>query len=443
MKDYKIIFRLSLCWVFALVAFGQSQTIVAQRRATIISHTQTRVDSVVASYTDSLKQLKMRYANYRYADSDTLSNPYYFYLFSAPTYYDAAVGHSFALSHKQERANKEEWLVRQSGMYLTELYGQRPYLIRYNEPTTVGEGLRQDVLRQTAQPSVQLAEKVVVVPAATVDEGNLDWDVQVAKPNFWTFPVNFSMQFMQSYVSDNWYKGGESNYAALASLVAEANYDNKQKLLFTNKLEMKLGFQSSKSDAVHKYKTNTDLLRMTNKLGIQATKHWYYTLMLQSWTQFYKGYRSNDSKVYSDFMSPFESLLSLGMDYKLNTKKWNLTATISPIAVDFIYVARSPLATSHGVKENRHFNWEFGSNITINSRWTIAPNIIWTSRAYFYTDYTRTQIEWENTFQMKLNKYLSTKVFLYPRFDDNARRKDGRSYFQFYENFSFGLDLSF
>lgn len=431
----------SLRWVFFIVTLVFASVAVGQRRTSTKVRAMNHVDSVLMHYTDSLERLKGRYADYRYAKGDTLSNPYYFYLFSIPTYYDWAVGKSFGLS-SEKSLTKEEDIVQNSAMYLTEFYGQRPYLTRYTEGMISGDGLRQNVLKETAKPAVQLTE-TVAPGVGVVDENALGWEVVIAKPNFWKFPVNFSMQFMQSYVSDNWYKGGESNYAALASLVAEANYDNKQKVLFTNKLEMKLGFQSSRSDTQHKYKTNTDLLRMTNKLGVQATKRWYYTLMLQSWTQFYKGYKSNNPKVYSDFMSPFESILSLGMDYKLNTKRWNLTATLSPIAVDFIYVARQPLATSYGVDAGRHFNWEFGSNITISSKWTIASNIIWSSRAYFYTNYKRTQVEWENTFQMKLNKYLSTKVFLYPRFDDNAKRKDGNSYFQFYENFSFGLDLSF
>lgn len=436
-----IVFRHLLRWVYFLIALGFTNVAMGQRNIAYRTHTVSHADSILSHYSDSLDKLKMRYLDYRYSKSDTLSNPYYFYLFSTPTYYGHAVSKSFGLS-PTKALTKEEEVVQRLSMYLTELYGQYPYLTRYNEGDMQGDGLRQNVLKETVKPTVQLTEQIAP-ERSVVDEKDLGWDVVIAKPNFWKFPVNFSMQFMQSYVSDNWHKGGESNYAALASFVAEANYDNKQKLLFTNKLEMKLGFQSSRSDTKHKYKTNTDLLRMTNKLGVQATKHWYYTLMLQSWTQFYKGYRSNDDKVYSDFMSPFESVLSLGMDYKLNTKRWNLTATLSPIAVDFIYVARQPLATSYGVDAGRHFNWEFGSNITISSKWTIATNIIWSSRAYFYTNYKRTQIEWENTFQLRLNKYLSTRVFIYPRFDDNAKRKDGSSYFQFYENFSFGLDLSF
>ena len=127
-------------------------------------------------------------------------------------------------------------------------------------------------------------------------------------------------------------------------LNAEANYDNKEKLTFSNKLEMRLGFQSSQSDTQHEYKTNADQIRLTNKLGLQAAKRWYYTVMLQSWTQFYPGYQANDPKVYSDFMSPFESVLSVGMDYKYKKGSFELSATLSPIAADYKYVDRLALA---------------------------------------------------------------------------------------------------
>lgn len=111
---------------------------------------------------------------------------------------------------------------------------------------------------------------------------------------------------------------------------------------------MKLGFQTSHNDKEHKYKTNSDLLRLTNKLGLRAVKHWYYTVMLQSWTQFYKGYKSNDPKVYSDFMSPFESLLSVGMDFQTQSKnnRFKINATLSPIALKLKYVDRKPLRES-------------------------------------------------------------------------------------------------
>ncbi|MBR1732434.1 MAG: hypothetical protein IJ729_01640 [Alloprevotella sp.] len=53
-------------------------------------------------------------------------------------------------------------------------------------------------------------------------------------------------------------------------------------------------------------------------------------------------------------------------------------------------------------------------------------------------------MEWENTFDLSINKYLTTLVFLYPRFDDSVKRADeDGSYFQFKEYLSLGVKLDF
>jgi hypothetical protein len=228
----------------------------------------------------------------------------------------------------------------------------------------------------------------------------------------------------------------------LATCNLHANYDNKQGFIWTNSLEMKIGFQNSKGDDLHDFKTNTDLIRLTNKVGLQATKRWYYTATLQSWTQFYKGYRANDPFVYSDFMSPFESLITIGMDYKLSKKNFNINVSLSPFAGKFKYCDRRALVNNYGL-EDKHSRLDFGSNITTTFNWTIMKNVSWSGRLYYFTDYDKSQIEWENTIDLRVNKYLTTKVFLYPRFDDSVNKPDGESYFQFHETLTLGVNVSF
>ena len=70
-------------------------------------------------------------------------------------------------------------------------------------------------------------------------------------------------------------------------------------------------------------------------------------------------------------------------------------------------------------------------------------NVSWRSRFYYFTDYSKSQIEWENTFSFTINKYLKGSIFLYPRFDDSRQRQEGESYFQFSEQLLFGLEFNF
>lgn len=107
------------------------------------------------------------------------------------------------------------------------------------------------------------------------------------------------------------------------------------------------------------------------------------------------------------------------------------------------YVGRPSLETTFGLTEGHHTKWERGSNITVNYKWTIAKPITWQGRVYYFTDYSKVQVEWENTFNLTINKYLSTRLFLYPRFDDSRTRKEGESYIQFNELLSLGLNVNF
>lgn len=405
------------------------------------------LESKIKGFSNALDSLTQSFNTWRYLEEDTLCNPYYYPLFFSSTLQNTTLQRNLGSlqikSNYSILSNKTSHIVSNIDSYLLKAYTSTPRAFQYNSSIEKSTGIRKDV-NKDVKTDIKLSEKVTTVatqPIPRITEESID--IVVQKPNFWKFKSDFSLKFTQNHVSDNWYKGGESNYSFLTSINLEANYNNKQKILFNNKLEMKLGFLSSKNDLLHKFKTNDDLLRLTNKLGLKATKHWYYTAMLQSWTQFHPAYKSNDEKVYSDFMSPFESVFSLGMDYKLSVKNFTFDATLSPFACSFKYVDRKALCSTFGLKEGKHSKFDYGSNITANYTWNMFKNVTWKGRIYFFTDYSKAQIEWENTFNLRINKFLSTTLFLYPRFDDSVKRKKGESYLQFTELLSFGIDLSF
>jgi len=430
MKKYFILCLLALLSAFPTAAQSTEES------APEVAEPPAVRDSLAQAWADSLRSLTDRFKDWRYTGADTLTNPYYFMLFSSSTFYDPAMHRLFCGS------TKEGTLLDRTCEALGYIYTRHPWLVTNIETSTRPEKgpeketyVKPAVKLTDTHPEKGKTERIAPLP---------ELDIEVRKPNFWKFKGDFSFQLIQNYVTDNWYKGGESNHSMLAAINVQANYDNKQKLTFSNRLEMKLGFQSSRSDKKRRYKTNSDMIRLTNELGLKAVKHWSYSAMLQSWTQFCHGYRSNDDKVYSDFMSPFESLFTLGMKYTLDKNRFTLTLNLSPFAGDFKYVARSSLETSFGLKENHHTKFEFGSNITANYKWNVMKNVTWNGRFYWYTNYSKTVIECENTINLKINKYLATQLFLYPRFDDSVTRSDPEdSYFQFKEYLSVGLNVGF
>ena len=396
---------------------------------------------IVKNYMDSLALLRKQLDSVQQMNlllRKESSDGRYYRLFAPTTFYHSGAQKAFSFVPKGG-----DDVTNAVDAALLSLYMRRPDLVKNNETNLMNAGLLRNDVNEEVKPHVELAEKVAPVPE--VPEEVVPVAVVVEKPNFWKFKFDGSMQFLQNYVSDNWHKGGESNYSAVASTVFELNYNDQERVLFDNKLEMKLGFQTSRSDTVHKFKPNNDLLRYTGKLGLQAHKKWYYTLQLLAYTQFTRGLKANDKNVYSDFMSPFDLNVGIGMEYKVEALNKRLTGTLNflPMAYNFRYVDRLALATKYGLDEGKHTLHDFGSQLTVDLTWKMAEQISWKTRLYGFTSYKRGLIEWENLITLKVSKYISANLFLYPRFDDSGSRDDDMGYFQFQEYSSLGLNYTF
>lgn len=434
-------FAIALMAISPLTSFSQNSALALTDVVKTDSASINFNDSIQKKYTDKLSELKSKYKHWSYKGDDMLSNPYYYPLFFLSRLSNSVFDQSIGTIGNDEGSTGFLEKYDYINTMLTQGFAASP-----NHISDIADAEKIELPKQKAEEKPKAAEvKQIKNESATpelVDEFDQAWNLVVKKPNFWNFKSNFSLQFLQSYISSNWHSGGQSYKNMLATLNVEANYDNKRGFKFDNSLNMRLGFQNTQNDDTHKLKTHADQIRMKNKVGFKAAKNWYYTISLESWTQFYKGYRANDERVYSDFMSPFESVASVGMDYNLRVKNFEFNATLSPFAGKLKYCDRRDLVNDFGLRD-KHSRFEFGSNISSNFKWTISKNIQWSGRIYYFTDYKKVQIEWENTMTLRINKYLSTKLYLYPRFDDSAVKRPGKNYFQFKEELSLGVDLSF
>lgn len=358
-------------------------------------------------------------------------------LFSPLAYYPSVNDESFRGNGDDSDIQTEE------DNALRHIYMNRPDLVE----TSVSE-LHESASKASDMPAAPVKREIDVVkeelPVIEELPQSQPVEIVVKKPNFWTFNGEYSLQFMQNFFSDNWYQGGESNLAANASVKLKLNYDNKKKLKIENTLEMKLGFRTAESDSLHTFLPSSDMLRYTGKVGLQASKHWYYTMQTIATTQFAYGLKSNDRKVYSDFCSPLTVNVSLGMDYNVDAWKGKLKGSVhlAPLAYNWKHVSRVNLASRNGIREGHHSLEDYGSQTTINLTWKPSDVFKWDSRVYWFTSYKRTEIQWENTLNVTLSKYISAKLYLYPRFDDGAKKDDDMKYFQFKEYFSLGFNYS-
>ncbi len=420
-----------LTFALALASWGQQAKMAKAQHA---SGTENEETELARNYLDSLEVSRLRVDSMQWKANDIR----YSQLFTPLVFYHSPANRFLRMNPDGVPADSLDLALDKA---LMNVYLNRPDLVRNHESRldVVGAPILEGAPRKSKLDIVEeVAPKPIEIEAAPAN-------IYVKKPNFWTLKGDYYLQFLQNYVSDNWYKGGESNYSMLGSVTMQANYNNKQKVKWDNKLELRLGYQTSKGDTLHKYKTSEDLIRYTGKLGLQATKKWYYTLQVIAQTQFAKTLKSNDKFVYSDFMSPFKLNLSVGMDYTVDWFNHRLKGSthIAPLAFNWKYVGRSSLSTRYGLEEGQHGMTDYGSEFTVDLTWQFADNIRWKTRLYGYTTYKRAELEWENTITFQFNKYISTNIFLYPRFDDGATRKEGDSYWQFKEFASVGFSYSF
>ena len=421
--------------VLITILLAMGLEVAAQSHSTSLSVGDNKpTNSVAQSYADSLQMLRdsLFMPKNQKLTSVKVSDTNHMRLLFPLTFYRDVTQQLFSNADAERDFNAN----------LMHLYLYRPDLVSTTERAVQQQQTTLNDIEKPIQHEVDMVSRVKEPPIEPVEA---PVEVLVKKPNFWTYKGDYALQFLQNYVSGNWYRGGESNYAARGSVVMQANYNNKQKVKWSNRLELKYGMQSTRSDSLHSVKSTDDLIRLTSKFGLQATKKWYYTVQFIGYTQFGKSYRSNDPTVYSAFLSPANINISLGMDYSADWLGHRLKGTfhIAPLAYNLKYTRMLELSDRLGIGTGHHFLHDFGSECTIDLEWKLLEMLTWRTRLYGYTTYRRSEVEWENTFSFQFNRYISTQLFIYPRFDDGVARDSHHAYFQLKEFASVGFQFSF
>lgn len=269
---------------------------------------------------------------------------------------------------------------------------------------------------------------------------------------YWTYHGEHLLQVAQNYISDNWYKGGDRSFFIVNNHKVFANY-KKDKLSFENSFEWKLKIIQLPADSLNSYSIGDDLVKMVNTIGYKAFNNWEYTGKLESQTQLFenkvrKKSRDEEKKVNTNFLSPATINFGVGMKYSTEKqfesdkyKKINFSLNLAPLSLNYIFIKDNTILKRLGVDAEDHSKLEFGSKVSGDFKFSFNRFSSITSRVNYFTNYDRAELEFENSFNMALNRFFSVNANVYLRFDDSGSRGQW-DYFQLNEVLSFGLSYN-
>lgn len=222
----------------------------------------------------------------------------------------------------------------------------------------------------------------------------------------------------------NWSAGGENAVAGNAYLNGSLMRKTGN-WLWANALSLEYGLTNTKSQSTQKV---TDKIDFSTQLGYSTDDKWYYTIMGDLKTQFYKGYNYPDKTNYiSKFFAPAYSNLSAGLEYRPNK---NYSVYFSPTAGKLTFVEDDYLSSigAFGVDPGDRFRAEFGTYLKARAEKTIMENVNAISTIDFFTAYDSSfgniDINWDLLISMKINKLLTATVNTSLKYDDDVKSVD-------------------
>lgn len=262
----------------------------------------------------------------------------------------------------------------------------------------------------------------------------------------WVYGADLQVQISQNYISDNWYTGGESNLTTYLFIKGNLNYNNHKSIQWDNQLNAKFSFNTAGSDTLRLFRTNDDLFKLTSKLGVRIanTKEFFYTAEGEFSTPFFNTYVTNSYQRVAAPFSPIRFYLSAGVDYKHK----GLSVFLSPLSYKMIYVSDTTMsegvtisiADKVGIDPGRKIKNELGSKLKVKWDYEFSKEIRVETNFSLYTNYKGVEVDWEIIGNFIINRFISARVALNPRYDSTITLPEGEvPSIQFRELISFGF----
>lgn len=360
------------------------------------------------------------------------------------------------LMHEQALALHRQDSLRQDSLYNDLLLQQAELTLRLQQ---VNDSIRMmrpsmpayqqyvaDSIEQSKQAAVQaLTERdrkiaLDIAPALVYDAEEDVREIQSAlkdRLSPWHWEANLSLQFTQNYISPNWYKGGNSNFAALGIQKGEVWY-SKQKLNFYALGEWRLGGTTVTGDSLRWFNFTDDLFRIYSKVGYTVVKNLDVSTSVDLQTNFFDVWNTNQRTAKTSTFTPIRFNYTIGLDYRPIK---NMSIVVSPLAYKMVYAMRPDLVdvTTLGIAAGSNILNDLGSSIRLTYKWQPLREIKLDTELYFYTNYHNVEIDWEINTNFIITRFISARLTLHPRFDNTVKSSDNKAHLQFKELLSIGF----
>ena len=233
--------------------------------------------------------------------------------------------------------------------------------------------------------------------------------------------------------SKSWQAAGDNTITILANLNFLHTY-KQGRFTLTNTAAAKFGYNNTKIDLNGEQRgvwfKNVDEIALSTSPQWALVKNWSYGANVKFRTQFAPGYEARGDKQLgnqrvSNFMTPGYLDASLGFTYILPSERFPLKVNLAPIAMSATYRIDQGTSKDYGVAAPLRQKYEGGLSVQLDFDKTWGKNgwLRYRTTAYsFYgwitglssktiSDIAPT-LRWENTFDIKATKYISTQIYV-------------------------------
>lgn len=258
----------------------------------------------------------------------------------------------------------------------------------------------------------------------------------------WRREAVVMLQVTQNYVTNNWYQGGSSSFAGLGTAKGQISYISDQ-FTWENTGEWRIGGTTIANDSLHKVNTTDDVFRVYTKANLRIIPKLFASVSGELETRLLPTYRSNSNELKSGPFSPVRFNAAVGIDWK---PVKGLSLSVSPLSYKVIHIRDTARVrvTDYGLKEGQQTQHNIGSSVRLEYTWKPVREVELEMRFFTYTNYKDVEIDLEVNCDFIINRFLSARLQLHPRYDSSVIMKgDKHAKLQFRELLSIGFAHKF